>query len=110
MSPSLAIVKSKDGIIRDVYGRPVIVVFDSKQRSPRRDRLVADPLKGALLDDTQSLEFVNMTGPATENVTTRILIRTHVIADYERRRTQHKATISRNHKTLALLHVALPRF
>lgn len=101
MRRPLAVVEGKDGVIRDVHGRPVIVVFDSKQKSSHRKSPVVDRQEEET-EDVQPLEFVQVARPTEEDAVTRTLIRTHVMADYKRKRMLHKAKTARKQRTLGL--------
>jgi hypothetical protein len=106
MDPPLAMARGRDGIIRDLYGRPAILVFNSKPSSSTRNKLEADvapPLEGTQ-SDTQPLEFINVPGTAKENTATRTLIRTHVMRDCKRRKLMQRARVYKKHKMETVKH------
>ncbi|KIN03412.1 hypothetical protein OIDMADRAFT_177641 [Oidiodendron maius Zn] len=105
MDPPLAMMKGRDGVIRDLYDRPVIVVFNSNPTCSKRHELEDDDTEG----HTQPLEFINASGPAIEDDAARTLIRTHVMADYKRRRMLQKARVRMKQKAEMLRHAVQDR-
>ena len=105
MDPPLAMMKGRDGVIRDLYDRPVIVVFNSNPTCSKRHELDYDDTEGY----TQPLEFINASGPAIEDDESRTLIRTHVMADYKRRRMLQKARVRKKQRTEMLRHAVQDR-
>jgi hypothetical protein len=107
MNRPLSIIRGRDGIIRDEYGRPIIVIFKSKPCRSMRDKLATDDtcLLEAAQNDIQPLEFINVSGATKENSAARTLIRTHVMQDYKRQKMAQKARASKARKTEALKRV-----
>jgi hypothetical protein len=94
MEPPLQIVKGEDGILRDVYDRPMIVVFNATKNdrnaiksSGRIPAAIASP-------ETSPFAFVQVDGSTKEDRAARTLIRTHVMQDHFRRKRE-KATQKR---------------
>jgi hypothetical protein len=109
MEPPLAMRRGRDGIIRDRYGRPCIMVFDSKhaQNTIEVDNELADnnsevgetSLLEANQVEAQPLEFVNVSVAAKEKSEVRTLIRIHVMEDYKRRKMLEEARLGKTCKT-----------
>ncbi|KAE9373810.1 hypothetical protein N431DRAFT_338467 [Stipitochalara longipes BDJ] len=94
MEPPLQIVKGDDGVLRDVYDRPMIVVFnalktglDDIKKSGRSPPAISSPKRSPFA-------FVHVDGSTKEDRTARALIRTHVMQDHFRRKRE-KATQER---------------
>ena len=86
-------IKDRNGILRDIYGRPVIMVFNWESRRSKQKGMVldnADQVEGTKTE-AQPVQFVHVSGTAKEDNAARTLIRTHVMGDYKRRRMLNKA-------------------
>jgi hypothetical protein len=100
MNPPLEVVRRQDGTMGDIYGRPVIVVFNSNPNHAARRKLLFDNAneQEGTQNGTQHLEFVDVSKPADKNTAARTLIRAHVMRDFMRRRKHQKAQ-ARNLRT-----------
>jgi len=88
-------VKGDNGVLRDIYDRPMVVVFnatkgypDDKNSSGRTSRASPSP-------KNSPFAFVHVDGSTKEDRKARALIRTHVMQDHFRRKRQ-KATQERH--------------
>jgi hypothetical protein len=105
MESPLAMVRGSDDIIRDTYGRPVIVVFNSKPNPSAGDELGRDvACQLGKETNAQPLEFITVSGTAKENESTRTLIRTHVMQDYKRRKLMQEARAFEMHGAETVTH------
>lgn len=86
MEPPLQILKGEDGILRDVYDRPMIVVFNAANSN-----LDAIKTSGP---ESSPFAFVHVDGSSKEDRAARTLIRSHVMQDHHRRKRE-KATQKR---------------
>lgn len=77
MEVPLNVVRDSQGIFRDAHDQPMIVVFSSKPRRPRkRDRICSGKGKDT---DSRPFTFVHVGKPGEEDAKTKRLIRTHVM-------------------------------
>ncbi|KAH7398057.1 hypothetical protein BKA64DRAFT_753898 [Cadophora sp. MPI-SDFR-AT-0126] len=78
MESPLDIVEDETGRLRDIHDRPMIVVFSTKSRPPRKHVSIKDKPMGVR---ASHFEFINVANPGVESEGTRQLIRTHVMQD-----------------------------
>ncbi|OBT56115.1 hypothetical protein VE04_04152 [Pseudogymnoascus sp. 24MN13] len=58
----LDVVENQDGVLEDVYGRPMVMIYDSNQNRASIKKKHAKDLKGQSLE-TQTLAFINSSEP-----------------------------------------------
>jgi hypothetical protein len=94
MKPPLQIVKGEDGILRDVYDRPMIVVFNATKSDLEANKSSSLSPAVSASPERSPFAFVHVDGSTKENRAARTLIRTHVMQDHFRRKRE-KATQKR---------------
>ncbi|PVH78899.1 hypothetical protein DL98DRAFT_633581 [Cadophora sp. DSE1049] len=87
MDTPLDVVKDEQGTLRDIHGRPMIMVFSSKPR--RKPLSIKDRPAGV---KQRQFEFINVAKPGVESERTRQLIRTHVMQNVRYRHREKART------------------
>jgi len=96
MEPPLQIVKGDNGVLRDIYDRPMVVVFNSTKSYPSDRKSSGRSPKAIPSLKKSPFAFVHVDGSTKEDRTARALIRTHVMQDhFRRKREKEKATQER---------------
>ncbi|KFY78233.1 hypothetical protein V499_02549 [Pseudogymnoascus sp. VKM F-103] len=85
----LDVMENQDGVLEDVYGRPMVMIYNSNQNRASIKKKHAKDLKGQSLE-TQTLAFINSSEPKPKEKAARTLIRTHVMTNF-RRKQRHPA-------------------
>jgi hypothetical protein len=102
MNPPLQIVKGNDGVLRDVYDRPMVVVFNATKDNLNHVRGSSGRSPQASTSPkTSPFAFVHVDGSIKEDRTARALIRTHVMQNHFRRKREKAAQegLASNHTT-----------
>jgi hypothetical protein len=91
MEPPIKVVTGRDGHIRDILNRPMIVVFDSTTKANK-------PQKERASNGSKPFAWVDVSSSENDKRKARKLARSHVMQDYVRRRKE-QTTRGKSHNT-----------